>query len=172
MKASSREQPRRFGLAFAVLVVSLLALYFGRGRDYVSLAYDPHAASCLPELHLVFLVHARPNVVDRGDYIFWKPSGALAYVKDDFALKKVAGVPGDKLVIKDNAVTINGAVVVTGFENASLYLFKKDGRDFEKNEVIPQDSYFVIGTAKGSNDSRYWGYLPKNEVRGKGYRIY
>jgi len=30
----------------------------------------------------------------------------------------------------------------------------------------------MVGTARMSNDSRYWGYLPHDAIVGKGYRIY
>ena len=158
-------------LALVVGITCILVLWLGLGKAYVSVAYDPHEVNCLPELHMAFLVHRQPSAVAKGDYLFWKPMGALAYVKEKFVLKRVAGVPGDRLVVKDGKVFINGVIVAKGFDNAILY--KKNGpEDFERSETIPADSYFVIGSADGSNDSRYWGYLNKNDVSGSAYRVF
>lgn len=157
-------------LAAVVGIASALALVFGPGHHYVSLSWDPHEVSCLPELHLAVLVHHVPDQIERGAYVFWRASGALSYVKEDFAMKKVAGVPGDRLLIKNDTVYINGQAVVTGFQDAVLY--NKAPADFERSGVIPPDNYFVIGTAQMSNDSRYWGYLPKSAMSGIGHRVW
>lgn len=157
-------------LASLVGLGCALALIFGTGRHYVSLSWDPHEVNCLPELHLALLVHSNPQQVKRSQYVFWRASGALSYVKEDFALKRVAGVPGDRLTIKNETVYINGEVVASGLDNAVLY--DKRPSDFERSEVIPADRFFVVGTASLSNDSRYWGYLPKSEIAGIAYRIY
>jgi conjugal transfer pilin signal peptidase TrbI len=60
--------------------------------------------------------------------------------------------------------------VAEGLENAVLY--KSPASSFQRTEVIPPGRYFVVGTARMSNDSRYWGYLPHASIVGKGYRIY
>ena len=159
-------------LSGAIGLACSVALYVGHGRTFVSLAYDPHEVNCLPELHLALLVDSQPARVERGDYLFWKPSaiGALSYVKEDFVLKRVAGVPGDRLRIRSGQVFINGKLVAEGLEDAVLY--QRRPADFERVEVIPPERYFVIGTARLSNDSRYWGYLPRAAIVGRGYRIY
>lgn len=164
-------QKRRHQLvAFSFAVFCALALCLGRGKHFVSLAWDPHEINCLPELHLAILVHKRPASVDRDSYVFWHASGALSYVAEDFVLKKVAGVPGDHLVIKDGLIYINGNLVAKGLDDAVLY--DKKPQDFERSQVIPPNSYFVIGTAAMSNDSRYWGFLSEAEISGKAYRVY
>jgi conjugal transfer pilin signal peptidase TrbI len=159
-------------LALAIGLASTMALYLGNGRSFVSVSYDPHAINCLPELHLALLVHRRPGKVERGDYLFWKASSinALSYVTENFVLKKVAGVPGDRLSILGDRVFINDRLVAEGLEDAVLY--KRPAAAFRRTEVIPVGKYFVIGTARMSNDSRYWGYLAHETIVGKGYRIY
>lgn len=162
----------RLGLSFVVGAACAAALYFGHGRSYVSLSWDPHEVNCLPELHLALLVHSQPSKVARGDYLFWRASSisALSYVTDDYVLKRVAGVPGDRLDIRDSKVFVNEELVAEGLEDAVLY--KHSAAAFERSEVIPPDRYFMVGTARMSNDSRYWGYLPHDAIVGKGYRIY
>lgn len=171
-RARAAATPARPGLALLVGTACAAALYFGHGRSFVSLSYDPHTVNCLPELHLALLVHDRPSAIARGDYLFWKASAtrALSYVTDDFVLKRVAGVPGDRLSIRNDRVFINDEVVAEGLEDAVLY--NRRPSDFERTEIIPPDRYFMIGTARLSNDSRYWGYLSGEAIAGKGYRIY
>jgi conjugal transfer pilin signal peptidase TrbI len=170
--AGGRLPTSRLWGALAIGLASTAALYFGHGRSFVSLSYDPHEVNCLPELHLALLVHNRPAKVGRGDYLFWKANSiaALSYVKEDFVLKRVAGVPGDTVRIRGNQVFINDKLVAEGLEDAVLY--ERRPADFERIEVIPAKRYFVVGTARMSNDSRYWGYLPHEAIVGKGYRIY
>jgi len=39
--------------------------------------------------------------------------------------------------------------------------------------VIPEDKFFVMGDNRDqSYDSRYWGYVPKENVKGKAFKIY
>ena len=170
---TSRSLPAsRLWFSFAVGALSTLALYLGHGRSFVSLSYDPHEVNCLPELHLALLVHRQPSEVNRGDYLFWKASaiGPLSYVTEDYVLKRVAGVPGDRLSIRGEQVFVNEKLVAEGLEDAVLY--KRAASDFQRNEVIPPGRYFVVGTARMSNDSRYWGYLPHELIVGNGYRVY
>lgn len=168
-KRQTRPATRPY-LAAAVGAGCAVVLYLGAGQKFISLAWDPHEVNCLPELHLALLVHKQPAGVRKGDYLFWKAGGSLSYVQEEYVLKKVAGVPGDRLDIRDGKVRINGDVVAEGLENAVLY--KKLPSQLERSETIPVGSYFVIGTARFSNDSRYWGYLTTDRISGKGYRIY
>lgn len=172
LAASRPVSPARLRLSLVVAAACAAALYFGHGRSYVSLSWDPHEVNCLPELHLALLVHNQPSKVARGDYLFWRASSisALSYVTDDYVLKRVAGVPGDRLEIRDSKVFVNGDLVAEGLEDAVLY--KRRAADYERTEVIPAGRYFMIGTARMSNDSRYWGYLPHDAIVGKGYRVY
>ncbi|MGR9587095.1 signal peptidase I [Pandoraea sputorum] len=163
----ARGDRRRFLLLLAIVL--LIALRFW-GKPLVSFGYDPQAEQCLPDLHLALLVHHSPASVNTGDLLFWKPSGALSAFKEEFILKQVAGVPGDHLSVRGGEVRINGKPVVSGFPLASLY--HRDAKDFERDEVIPQGKYFLMGVHPMSNDSRYWGYLDARDVVGFAYRLF
>lgn len=131
---------------------------------------DNQQVRCLPER--VYLVNnfIKPQ---KADYVYFsadvlrRVSKANYYLRPhDKIIKKIAGAPGDYLVIDHQGVWINGQLISTDLSDAEL-LYKTDESVFYKSEVIPQDSYFVIGTTKYSNDSRYWGYLTKRDVIGK-----
>lgn len=162
----------RVSLSLALGLAAIGVWWVGHGKSYVSFSYVRPELSCLPELRVALLVHRQPVTVEHGDYLFWKPASteALAGVKQAFVLKRVAGVPGDRLRIVDGKIFINDALVAEGLENAVLY--SRRPAEFKRTEVIPPHRYFMIGTARMSNDSRYWGYLPHEAIVGKGYRIY
>lgn len=168
MDANTREgRPK---LAIVLLALSFAALYFGHGKQFVGFAWNPEDQACLPNLHLAFFVYKTPNTVRRGDYVFWKPYGALSYVREAHVLKEVAGVPGDRVRISEGIVYINGRQVAAGLENAPMY--GRSAESFEVDETISPGRYFVIGTVQYSNDSRYWGYLPHDRIEGFAYRVF
>lgn len=139
-------------------------------KPLITVGIDPQKERCLPNLHAALMIHRPPRTVHDGDLLFWKPQGALAGFKEQFILKEVAGVPGDRLTIAGGKVMINGKVVVEGFPLARYY--HKPSGSFERDEVIPPGKLFVIGTHPLSNDSRYWGYLDAGRLSGFAYRIF
>ncbi|OYU42254.1 MAG: signal peptidase I [Burkholderiales bacterium PBB4] len=93
----------------------------------------------------------------------------MGYVKQAYVMKVAAGIPGDRLQIKDQTITINGEIVAIGMPLVDTS--KVPLKSFERDEVIPAGHVFMMGTHPMSNDSRYWGYLSLNDVVGRGYKI-
>jgi conjugal transfer pilin signal peptidase TrbI len=155
----------------AASVILLLVIVYRFGLP-ISFAYDTGEDTCLPDVHLSLLVHHAPSKILDGDMIYFSlPPGILEFVKAEYVMKIVAGVPGDHLVIKNETVMINGRVVASGFPLA-LSDYHHGISYFEKDEIIPRGKLFMIGTNPISDDSRYWGYLDTGFVRGIGYKIY
>jgi conjugal transfer pilin signal peptidase TrbI len=151
----------------ACMALLLTLLHFGKFP--LAFGYDPNEDNCLPDVHLVLLVKFPPKSLRAGDYAFWAPSNALAHVKQQYVLKLVAGTPGDHLKVAAGQVFVNGVLVATGFSLSSAY--NRHQVDFDRDEIIPAGSYFMIGTAANSNDSRYWGYLKSSELLGQAYKL-
>ncbi len=75
-------------------------------------------------------------------------------------IKRVLGLPGETLQIKDGVVYINGKPL------EEKHTMNRDTANFGP-VVIPSDSYFVMGDNRpNSADSRYWGMLPKRYLIG------
>jgi len=83
-------------------------------------------------------------------------------------IKRVIGIPGDTVKIE------NGTVIVNGKALSEPYV-AQDFRDQIPMEVktVPPDQYFVLGDHRSSsNDSRSWGWVPRQNIYGKAVFVY
>lgn len=82
---------------------------------------------------------------------------------DKYLIKRVIGLPGEKVKIADNKLYINDEYVEEYFLDASVIT-----DDYELNGVIPEGYYFVMGDNREiSLDSRRLGVFSKNQIEGK-----
>jgi signal peptidase I len=115
-----------------------------------------------------------------------------------FIVKRVIGVPGDRIHLRDGAVYRNGAkldepYVEHKFGNYDPYRdnfptvppsringvtseeWQQTMSSYVQGEdiVVPQNSYFGMGDNRDvSKDSRYWGFIPRKNVIGRPMFIY
>lgn len=99
-----------------------------------------------------------------GDVIVFKSTLEDETGHDKLLIKRVIGVPGDTVSIKDGKVIVNGAVIDD--------TYTKDGYTEGEIEdlVIPKDCYFCLGDNRGvSMDSRYEkvGLIARKKIIGK-----
>jgi signal peptidase I len=97
--------------------------------------------------------------VHRGDVVvFWYPKD-----RSKSFIKRILGVPGDEIEIRDGAVYVNGARVDEPYLKPEF----RDYRSFQK-VVVPPGQYFVLGDHRNSsNDSRSWGFVAQALIYGK-----
>ncbi|MHA8138062.1 signal peptidase I [Lactobacillaceae bacterium Scapto_B20] len=102
----------------------------------------------------------------------------------DYYVKRVIGLPGDKVAFKDGTIYVNDKKVsqnfISKYEQTTgtqipAYKIKdwdiqKLAANWPKNKqavTVPKGEYFVLGDHRSvSNDSRYWGFVPKAKVMG------
>jgi signal peptidase I len=103
----------------------------------------------------------------RGDVVVFR------YPEDrskDF-IKRVIGVPGDEIVVKDKQLYVNGGVYRNEHElhkDQQIFPPEINKRDNFGPVRVPADSYFMMGDNRdNSYDSRFWGFVRQNDLRGK-----
>jgi signal peptidase I len=128
--------------------------------------------------------------VRRGDIIVFRYPGDIRQTY----VKRVMGVPGDRLRVADKEVYLNGRKLVEPYKQhvapaIDSYRDNFPGHDvrhmpadaldmFESHVengevVVPPGMYFAMGDNRdASSDSRYWGFVPRENIIGKPLIIY
>ena len=83
--------------------------------------------------------------------------------------KRFVGCPGDELRTEGEKFYLNGERIAVASRHDSkgeaVESFRFDG-------VIPAGSYFVLGDGERSYDSRYWGFIRKSWIVGRGFPLF
>ncbi len=116
-------------------------------------------------------------------------------------IKRVIGLPGDRVSYADKTLSVNGQVVqqeVVGDYSTiqkvndrqrrlELSIFRESFGDKDTHQIlhdekrppldldfiVPEDQYFVMGDNRDhSNDSRYWGFVPQDNIIGKAFLVW
>ncbi len=111
------------------------------------------------------LIDENLGELKRGDII------TFLYPKDrsKWYLKRIIGLPDEIVEIRDGRVYINGKVLDEPYIDES---FNQAKPNFPPRKV-PEHQYFVMGDNRdNSSDSRYWGTVDKELIKGKYYMTY
>ncbi|MEO5702652.1 MAG: signal peptidase I [Gammaproteobacteria bacterium] len=130
---------------------------------------------------------------ERGDVVVFRyPSDpSIDYIK------RVVGLPGDRVAYYHKKLRINGVIMeqeaagpyagvgagvgMTGADLSKevlgkvehLILTRAGQPSFEGEFTVPQGEYFVMGDNRdNSNDSRYWGTVPEQNLVGKAFLVW
>lgn len=116
--------------------------------------------------------------ISRGDIVAFK---SPENPKVPF-IKRVIGLPGETLEIRDKAVYINGKELQESYKHfIDPNVYERGSgiprdyivRDNYGPKVIPSNCYFMMGDNRdNSNDSRYWGFVDSKLVIGKPLFVY
>ena len=112
--------------------------------------------------------------VSRGDILVFK----FPEDPDRDFIKRVVGLPGETLEVRDRVVHINGERLDEAYLDAQSSAsfpgaIAIDRRDYYGPIAIPSDHYFMMGDNRdNSQDSRFWGPLPHEYLKGRATVIY
>ena len=170
----------------AIVIAILLALFI---RTFVVQAFKIPSGSMLPTLqigdHLLvnkFIYGIKVpfsgkmivplKEIARGDVVVFR------FPKDrsvDY-IKRVIGIPGDTIEIKNKQVFVNGKPIDDPHAHisSSAILDKKvSPRDNFGPILVPESRIFVMGDNRdNSYDSRFWGFVEQKDVLGKAFILY
>lgn len=113
------------------------------------------------------------KVPDRGDIVIFTFPGNHSM---DF-VKRVIGLPGDTVEVRDKKVYINGALYKIPYEKYTDPFILSQGqgkvRDNFGPAVVEEGHCFAMGDNRDqSYDSRFWGQVPVQNIKGKAFIIY
>ena len=101
---------------------------------------------------------------DRGDIIVLKSPGN----PDISYIKRVVGLPGDRVEIENGSVYINDIKMPEPFPGAATHTWEGGGLEENKEYTVPTNSLFVLGDNRPrSSDSREFGFIPLHSVEGQ-----
>lgn len=108
------------------------------------------------EYVLINALAYRLGTPQRGDIVAFRHERSAPTVY----LKRVIGIPGDRIAISNGSVRVNGAAL------DEPYVKYRDRRSASPI-VVPSDGFYVLGDNRAnSDDSRVWGFVPKSDLIG------
>jgi signal peptidase I len=108
----------------------------------------------------------RLHAPQRGDIIILRPPNNNS---TDF-IKRVIALPGERLLIRDGVVYINGHRLIEPYLPEAWVVFANWPVNSPNGEVIPANEYFVMGDNRNkSQDSRYFGPIGRDRIDGRAW---
>ena len=155
---------RREGLTLELILISALSLafVFGVVRPFLLEAFFVSSESMTPTLRAGDHVLANKLVYrvgdpGRGDLVVFREAGGEA------SIKRVVGLPGDTVAVRDGVLHLNGEPVAEPYVN-----YRLNEGSFFGPERVPAGGVFVMGDNRANSvDSRALGPVRREDLLGK-----
>lgn len=136
-------------------------------RQFVAEARYIPSGSMLPTLQIndrliVDKLSYRFNIPQRGDIVVFSPTSTLEKQNfHDAFIKRVIGLPGDKVEVKGGRVYVNDQALRENY-------IEEDPQYQWGPQTVPTGSYLVLGDNRNNSyDSHYWGFVPREKIIGR-----
>ncbi|NET72674.1 MAG: signal peptidase I [Sphaerospermopsis sp. SIO1G2] len=184
---NSSQQPENSWFVELIKTI-ILSIFLALGiRTFVAEARWIPTGSMEPTLHgvqdqwkadKIIIDKVKYNFADpqRGDIVVFSPTEKLQDEKyKDAFIKRIIGLPGEKIELKNGKVYINNQILpedkyLSDSVQTSVDVCRSQTTTpfLSKPETIPPDSYLVLGDNRGSSyDGRCWGLVPKEKIIGR-----
>jgi len=172
--------------AEAIIIAIVLALII---RTFVVQAFKIPSGSMIPTLvigdHILvnkFLFGVKVPFTDHILFSFDDPDPldiiVFKYPEDedkDF-IKRIVGTPGDRISLRDKVLYVNEVPMVEPYiqhTDPSIFPSGLHPRDTFGPITVPPGHYFVMGDNRDQSlDSRFWGFVSREKIKGKAFSIY
>ena len=152
-----------------IIVISLIIII--GIRSFVMQPFFVNGQSMEPNFHdgdylIVNEIGYRLDDPKRGDVVIFH------YPNDpsQFFIKRIIGLPGEKIEIKNNEITIYNKEHSDGFTLDEVYIPRSAIISKDYSQELKNDEYYVLGDNRAaSSDSRVWGVLEKHYIVGKAW---
>ncbi len=147
-------------IPYIIVIIVVLLI-----KAYIVSPVKVNGTSMDPTLHdkdimLLSKISYRVHGIKRFDIIVIREG-------NEFIIKRVIGLPGEKVEYKNNKLYIDGKYIKEKFKH-------KKTRDFKSIKKVPEGMYYVLGDNRSNSiDSRVLGFIPVQDILGHAtYTIY
>jgi signal peptidase I len=170
---SETPAPKENPWAETIKTIGLSAVLAFGIRTFVAEARYIPSGSMLPTLQIndrliIDKISYNFSNPKRGDIVVFNPTAALEQQKfKDAFIKRVIGLPGDRVDVRNGKVFINGKVLKEKYiDEAPKYNWSST--ELTPDGIVPPGHYLVLGDNRNNSyDSHYWGFVPKDKIVGK-----
>ncbi len=159
-------------IVLALSVFVLLYLFVAQPNEVKGSSMYPNFVD--KEYLLTEKISYRFGTPQRGDVVIFKaPAGEPCAVDGCEYIKRVIGIPGDKVMVKEGDVYLNGERLDQSFLPEMVYSSSGDFCAEGEEVVVPENSYLCFGDNRpNSRDGREFGPIGKDLLIGKAFFRY
>lgn len=175
LEGNASTAPREWAKGTGVVVLEfikiavLAAITIGAVRYFVFKPFIVHGASMVPNFYeneylIIDEISYRLKEPERGDIIVTRNPNKT----DEFFLKRVIGLPGERIMVRDGVVRIATKDNPAGTALQEPYLPSREFTPGTVDSTLAADELYVMGDNRDASfDSRMFGPLKRNLVVGK-----